>query len=128
MAVQADGLRRLFPFGKTAMNHNCVSWHGEIVPDEYGRTYTIELRYKRGSYPKIWVRNPDLKKLADGRRLPHVYSQELQELCLYLPGCGFWTVEKPVASTIMFWACLWLYYFELWLITNEWHGRGVHPS
>lgn len=128
MAIQAGGLQNLFPFGKTSMNHNFVSWFGQIIPHEYGRTYTIEMRYRKNGTPRVWVREPDLKQLANGRRLPHVYDQGTQELCLYLPGCGFWGTEKSVASTIMLWACLWLFYFELWLITDEWHGHGVHPE
>ena len=109
------------------MHHNSVSWRGNIAPHDYGRTYSVEMVYRRGTTPKVWVRGPDLKLLANERRLPHMYDQKAQELCLYLPGCGFWTISKPVASTIMLWACLWLFYFELWLVTNEWHGRGVHP-
>src|SRR5271156_1398763 len=128
MAVQAAGLRRLFPFGKTSANRRAVSWFGQIAPHEYGRTYTVELLYKRNDHPKVWVREPDLRQLAGDRPLPHVYDQKMQELCLYVPGRGFWGDEKPVASTIMLWACLWLYYFEFWLVTNEWHGRGEHPQ
>jgi hypothetical protein len=25
------------------------------------------------------------------------------------------------------WLLLWLSFYELWLITGEWHGGGVHP-
>ena len=127
MAVQAAGLRRLFPSGETVMSRNSVSWLGKISPSDYGRTYTIELLYKQGASPKVWVREPDLKQLAGEKLLPHVYDQKTQQLCLYLPDCGFWNSQKPVASTIMLWACLWLQYFELWLATDEWHGRGEHP-
>jgi hypothetical protein len=127
MAVQAAGLRRLFPSGETIMNRNSVSWFGEIATDDYGRTYIVELIYKQGALPKVWVREPNLKQLAGERLLPHVYDQKTQELCLFLPGCGLWSPEKSIASTIMLWAWLWLQYFELWLVTNEWHGRGEHP-
>jgi hypothetical protein len=128
MAVQAAGLHRFFPLGRITVNRKVVSWLGKIIPHEYGRTYTIELLYRKNESPKVWVREPDLKELANGRRLPHVYDQTTRELCLYLPGCGFWSADKSVASTMMLWACLWLFYFELWLVTNEWHGRGVHPG
>lgn len=128
MAVQAAGLRNLFPWGKISVNRRCVSWLGKVTPHEYARTYTLELFYKKNEVPKVWVREPDLIALANGRRLPHTYDQETQRLCLYLPDCGFWTDKKPVASTVMLWACLWLFYFELWLVTGEWHGQGVHPD
>jgi hypothetical protein len=126
MAIQAAGLRGLFPQGQTASSHNAVSWLGEIRPTDYGRIYTVELKYKRGSLPHVWVREPNLHLLAGERELPHVYP-ETEELCLYFPGCGFWTPAKPIAFTIMQWASLWLNYFELWLVTNEWHGQGEHP-
>jgi len=127
MAVQVAGLRSLFPQGNTILNKNSVSWFGKVATSDYSRTYTLELRYKQGATPKVWVREPDLKVLASDRRLPHVYDQMTQELCLYLPGCGFWTPQKSVAFTIMQWASLWLFYFEIWLVTNEWCGRGEHP-
>jgi len=127
MAIQAAGLCRLFPLGKTVLGRNSVSWFGKITPNNYSRTYTVELFYKRGTVPRVWVREPDLKQLAGEKRLPHVCDQKTQELCLYLPGCGFWSSEKSIASTIMLWTCLWLQYFELWLVTDDWHGRGEHP-
>ena len=128
MAIQAAGLQRLLPHGQTAMKPNCVSWLGKLAPNKYGRTYTVEMIYKRGDAPKVWVREPNLKELAGEKLLPHVYDQATQQLCLYVPGCGFWSPEKSIASTIMLWAWLWLQYFEFWLITGEWHGRGEHPQ
>jgi hypothetical protein len=128
MAIQAAGLRRLFPLGKTTASLKQVSWLGELSPHEYGRTYTLELIYKQNQPPRVWVRNVDLIQLAGERKLPHVYDQQAQELCLYLPGRGFWRADMSIASTIMLWAWLWLYNFELWLITNEWHARGEHPK
>lgn len=126
MAIQAAGLRSLFPQGKTVLGRSSVSWIGKITTNDYGRNYTVELRYKQGSLPQIWVREPDLELLAGDKQLPHVYP-ETGELCLYLPGCGFWGADKSVAFTIMQWASLWLHYFELWLVTDEWHGHGEHP-
>jgi len=127
IAVQALWLRRLFPEGKTTTSRNSVSWRGKVSPGDYARTYLIKLFYKQDSSPKVWVRDPNLKQLAGDRRLPHVYDQEAQLLCLHLPNCGFWGHDKVLAQTILPWACLWLHYFELWLVTNEWHGHGEHP-
>jgi hypothetical protein len=33
-----------------------------------------------------------------------------------------------LANTILPWACLWLFYFEDWLITSQWKGGGEHPA
>jgi hypothetical protein len=127
MAQQAAGLVRLFPFGTVRHDRHRLSWTGVVAPSEFSRDYTLELIYERRKSPEIWVRNPNLRELAGGRKLPHVYDQQAQKLCLYVPGVGFWTPCKSIASTVMLWACLWLYYFELWLVTDIWHGRGIHP-
>lgn len=128
MAVQVAGLRRLFPVGNIKWNRSKVLWIGKIMPGEFSRRYTAELKYEQGSQPRIWVREPDLKELARNRPLPHVYDQDKKELCLYVPGCGFWTPDKSLASTVMLWACVWLRHFEVWLVTDVFHGLGLHPE
>jgi len=100
----------------------------EAEQTEFSRKYAVELQYLRNRPPDVYVREPNLTDLADKRKLPHVYDQEKQQLCLYLPGCGYWTPDKPLASTVMLWASLWLFHFEVWLVTDVFHGQGVHPS
>lgn len=127
-AVQALWLRELFPNGRTSTGPNSVSWRGEVSPGDYARRYSVEMSYKPGFPPEVWVLAPNLKILAGDRPLPHTYDSVAQLLCLYLPGCGFWKEGKLLARTILPWACLWLHYFELWLVTNVWHGPGEHPK
>src|ERR1039458_4583389 len=79
LTVQAMGLRRLFPRGKTTTSKDSIWWVGEIAPNEYSRTYSLKLCYKQNSSPRVWVKTPNLKQLAGDRRLPHVYNQETQE-------------------------------------------------
>jgi hypothetical protein len=126
--AQVAGLRSLFPVGKTRWTRNSVNWKGTLSPSAQGRLYGLELNYRLGEPPDVWVKSPNLKDLADGRSLPHVYSQEEQRLCLYVPGRKLWTPRKSVAATLLPWAALWLYYFELWLVTDEWLGLGEHPQ
>lgn len=128
MAAQAAGLRLDFPFGETVLTRFGVMWRGTISPNKYSRRYDVELQYEQGDSPHVWVRQPNLRELAGERRLPHVYDQVTQELCLYLPGVGLWNSEKALTRTVLPWAILWLYYFEIWLVTNVWHGRGEHPD
>ncbi len=52
-----------------------------------------------------------------------MYDQK--RLCLYLP--GQWSGEKPIAVTIVPWASVWLYFYEVWRATGEWLGGGVEP-
>ena len=126
--AQAIGLRSEFPNGVTTVARNEIRWRGELSPDEYGRIYDIEMCYRRNDRPQVWVRAPDLHSLADGRRLPHVYSQREQRLCLYVPACGFWRPSRALCRTILPWTCYWLRLFEMWLVTDTWHELGVHPE
>jgi hypothetical protein len=78
--------------------------------------------------PRVFVDDPDLLALADGRRLPHVYEQQPPRLCLYVPETGEWTPAMRLDQSIVPWAMLWLFYFEEWLVSDEWKGGGVHPG
>jgi hypothetical protein len=127
-SAQSIALRQCFPSGQTAWNRCEVRWTGEISPSEFSRTYVVELNYNVGDPPRVWVRQPDLKRLADGRKLPHMYDQETQRLCLYFPNIGLWRPNMALACTVLPWTCLWLYTFEIWLVTDVWHTRGVHPD
>ena len=128
MYAQAVGLRSEFPNGATAVLRGEIRWKGELSPDDYGRTYVIEMRYRQNDRPEVWVREPDLHALADGRSLPHVYDQHEQLLCLYVPGCDIWRPERALCRTILPWTCYWLRLFEMWLVTDIWHERGGHPT
>jgi hypothetical protein len=74
------------------------------------------------------VEQPNLLELAGGRKLPHVYGQQPTELCLHLPRIREWSGEMRIDQTVVPWAALWLYYFEEWLVSDEWKGGGEHPG
>ena len=128
MQAQAIGLHSKFSNGATTVMRDEIRWKGDVSPDEYGRTYAIEMRYRRNNPPQVWVRAPDLHALTGGRRLPHVYDQREQRLCLYVPGWGIWRPDRALCRTILPWTCYWLRLFEMWLVTDIWHERGIHPA
>jgi hypothetical protein len=105
-----------------------VVWRFVAVPTPLSRRYGVRLEYRVGTTPRVFVDEPDLLVLADRRRLPHVYQQQPPRLCLYLPGTGEWTPAMRLDQSIVPWAILWLFYFEEWLVSDEWKGRGVHPG
>jgi hypothetical protein len=127
MAMHVASIRQHFPSGRIVWNHKELSWRGELSPTTWSRTYTIELTYDRNNPPSVFVRDPDLKAIAGDRDLPHVYSIANQELCLYLPHGNFWTPAKPLGTTLLPWTCVWLWNFELWVVTGVWHAAGEHP-
>lgn len=113
--------------GSGALNRHCFKFDFKVKPTPLSREYSIRITMKKGKPPRVYVLEPDLSLLADGRKIPHLYSQKEHRLCLYLPRAREWDHGMSVASTIVPWTFLWLYYFEEWLFSNVWKGGGEHP-
>ena len=96
-------------------------------PTPLGREYALRISMKRDETPEVFVRDPDLSVLAEGRRLPHVYSNPTR-LCLTLPKAREWMPSMRIDQTFVPWAATWLFYFEEWLASDDWKGGGEHPS
>jgi hypothetical protein len=104
-----------------------LTWEFAVQPDPLSRVYSVRIEYRQGDVPQVYVIEPDLAALAEGRRLPHAYDQKPARLCLYLPGTGEWSPAKRISETIVPWTYLWLWYFEEWLASGVWKGGGQHP-
>jgi len=115
--------------GHGKVHQGNVVWEFEARPTLLSRTYRVRIRYQeRKGSPLVYVVDPDLSGLAKGRRVPHVYEQKPARLCLYLPRTGQWSPDLRIVDTIVPWTYLWLFYFEEWLVSDEWKGGGEHPS
>ena len=79
--------------------------------------------------PQMFVVNPDLRALAKGQPLPHIYHYDGPgvRLCLWLPRKNEWLPQMRLLETYVAWTSEWLNYFEEWLVTGEWAGGGEHP-
>jgi hypothetical protein len=95
-------------------------------PTPLSRSYKIKIEFN-GRIPKVFVVSPRIVDLAKGRKIPHLYSQENQQLCLYRPRYNQWNIDKKIVDTIVPWIYLWIYYFEIWLFSGEWKGGGEEP-
>lgn len=85
--------------------------------------YKIKVIYK-DFHPDVYLLEPKFD--VGTRRPPHLYSFSQQKLCLYLPGKQDWSSSMNLADTIIPWACEWLFFYEMWLITGSWYGGGEH--
>ncbi len=112
--------------GDGHLTHKSLVWNYRTRPYLLCREYAIRIVYERDGVPKVFVKNPDLSKLANGRDLPHVYKWPTR-LCLYLPGSGEWRDTMRVDQTFVPWTATWLFYFEEWLVSDDWKGGGEHP-
>lgn len=114
--------------GDGTLHAGRLGWRFALRPTPLSREYTARIDYHQGQVPRVFVEDPDLTLLAGDRRLPHVYSQKPTCLCLYLPRAFEWRDWMRLDETIVPWIAIWLFYFEEWLISNEWKGGGEHPD
>lgn len=104
-------------------------WVGSVKP-QYA-SYSLEIQYQLGSFPRVRVLSPELIRLPDNPegQLPHVYPPiEDPTLCLFDPCGKEWTAEMTLASTTVPWALDWLTCYELWVMTGRWTGGGRHAG
>ena len=124
LSVQWLHLKRLFPQSRVHIQSSCLIWEGRIIPTELSQAYTVRLSYKLGKSPRINVLDPELMA-PEGKSLPHIYPGK--RLCLHYPGNGDWCGDMLLSETIVPWISEWLYFYEIWLVTGEWYGGGMHP-
>lgn len=124
---QLAGLKSAYPNGAGTLNQRVLRWSVQIRPTPLSREYLVKIEMRQGARPRVFVPDPCLAELAQGRKIPHLYQQRPAELCLYRPAYGEWAPSRDLARTVIPWAGLWLYYFEDWLIDDEWRGGGEHP-
>ena len=126
---QALSLKKYFPTAECAHSYQDLTWIAEVQPLPDSRPYTLKLDYCLSRAPRVFVVKPSLVELSNGRPIPHLYDQSSQSLCLYQPKMNLWTRNMFLSQTTVPWALTWLLFFELWLSTNEWHGRAYgHPG
>lgn len=122
-------IKRRFERVKMSTKKGKVEIYIQLQPTGESPKYTIRIETKIWDPAvKVFVVDPNISKYARCRdnMIPHTYSDG--SICLYLPGNNEWDYYDSWAETLVPWACLWLYYFEIWFVTGEWLGGGVHPS
>jgi hypothetical protein len=123
---QAGVLRSYFPASQvTRKGEKELIWVGEITPTPLSETYKIKLHYKQDKFINIYVLEPKLKLAAGAKKLPHVYSTPKQQLCLYYPKNNEWHTGMFYAKSLIPWASEWLFHYEIWAGSGEWHGGGI---
>jgi len=99
---------------------------GILQPTSRSSIYRFELKYNSSNLPKVRIISPTLTMNFKGSDIPHIYKN--QNLCLYFPKYREFERADYLSDTIIPWTSLWLYYYEIWHITGEWLGGGMHPN
>jgi len=126
LIVQAKKIEKDFPNSKVLTTPSKLIWKGRLQPSILGEAYDIQLNFKEGYHPDVFVINKKLQLYPGKKRLPHVYNSEKQWLCLYFRKAKEWKKTKFISDTIIPWTSEWLLHYEYWLCTGKWHGRGIH--
>lgn len=128
--IQERKLKLMFPNSiANRDNEKRLEWEGAIKPTPLSAEYKIKLIYdiKRDYKVDVYVKDPHPLRMAKNKtELPHVYSTKKQKLCLYYPKNKEWHKGLLFTETIIPWASEWLAHYELWVVTGEWHGGGIH--
>lgn len=124
---QAGLLRSYFPESQIQRKGDQeLTWVGFLCPSPLSRSFQVKIHYSRSSGFSVYVLEPKLALAKNCTRLPHVYDSECQKLCLFYPKNREWNASMWMAKTILAWASEWLYFYEMWILTDgQWLGGGV---
>jgi len=120
-AMQNLFVQQRFPQFKFSWASRIGTWRGTLQPTPISPVYHVLIKYNIGQVPKVWVLSPELKATA-----PHRYKD--QSLCLYWYKEWTWSPNEDISKTIVPWAALWLYYYEIWMDTSEWLAESAPHS
>lgn len=127
LGQQLGALKQDWPEGQGRLHKQGLSWLVALQPTALSRTYIIRLTYTSlNKWPEVHVVSPSLRELAGARKIPHLYCQRTIRLCLFTPWLREWRPQHRLSRTLVPWAKTWLYFFEDWLVTNDWQGGGIH--
>jgi hypothetical protein len=122
VAQQAFALRARYPGAQLHLRAGRLLWTGDLRPNCLSRDYRVQIAYRTGGHPHVRVNSPQLDG-RPGESLPHVYRDGT--LCLYRE--GEWSSSMLIADSVVPWASEWLFFYEIWLPSGEWHGGGEWP-
>lgn len=121
LAQQAFDLRRRFPSGEVRLAATRLVWTGSIQPTPLSREYRVQVTFRSDRAPEVRVL--DTLEGRPGESLPHVYREGT--LCLHQP--GEWRPGMFITDSTLTWTAEWLFNYEVWKATGEWHGGGEWP-
>ncbi len=129
LSVQGFLLKYKYPESYVAVKNNRLIWFGKIKPTPLSRVYNVRLVCKKGNKPRVFLYGKHIIGI-ERDDFPHRYNKNLEkqevELCLNMP--IEFNYSLRIIDTIILWIQEWLYYYEIWLATNEWRGGGHTPS
>lgn len=120
---QYAAFRKKFPEWEVVLKQHGFEAKGYLKPSPLGEIYYVRIAYYQDQAPKVTVISPQLRPREKSGKIIHTYADG--SLCLYYPKAKEWTPVLLIADTLVEWASLWLYHYEVWHALGEWLGGGI---
>jgi hypothetical protein len=62
LGLQLVALKQLYPSGNGFIAQSQLVWRSLLTPSPLSQTYEVDVRYKLGESPKVYVLNPRLQE------------------------------------------------------------------
>lgn len=96
------------------------------------RRYKIRLDYYEKKYPDVFVVSPEINMSHSteihtfGMHYHPAYKKKIPRLCLTHLATDKWNSSIPLINSYIPWAVEWTEFYEMWLLTGKWYGKGIH--
>ena len=96
--------------------------------------YKLRIDYREMNSPKVYIISPEiditnsLEIHTFGLKYHGSYGRELPLLCLTYHDNDKWDSSISLIKSYIPWAIEWTEFYELWLLTGKWYGKGIHPG
>lgn len=124
--VQRAAFKAKMPDCQLHLNKSYLKAMGKLQPTPRSIWYSYEIRYWFKEKIKIFIREPEIKVMHNGKKAEHLYSDG--SLCLFFPKAREFNSKRLIVEYIIPWISLWLFFYEIWLVTGDWKGGGIHPG
>ena len=94
--------------------------------------YVLRLDYREKEYPEVYLVSPEISvdnwvEIHTYGKLYHYdYKKKIPKLCLTHHDTDKWDSSVPLVESYIPWAIEWTEFYELWLLTGKWYGKGIH--
>ena len=126
MIQQVQAIKSRWPGFVVSLSGGQLAAVGRLRPTARSDKYSVKLTYRLEKRPEVTVLEPVITANFNGEMPEHLYPGNV--LCLYRPIYGEFKFSDLISETIIPWASLWLYHYEVWHMTGDWLGGGEHPG
>lgn len=126
---QLHNLLKYFPRSNGRIHSSQLRWETNTSPTPLSDDYRLEVYYRQGRNPKVYVSGGSFTSAEAVRKAPHQFSSDPELLKVHVCLSKYdWNETMLIAKTLVPWAMEWLFYYEVWLATGAWLGDEAPHS